>query len=91
MSQVHDDKESPDNVISEHFTMTLLMSELAKHQANLRGDMATLILDSITFLQFSVDALHKIVSAFQTHITLTQGENFEQPQSQSCKVKTPPC
>ncbi len=67
------------------------MSELAKHQANLKEDMAALIQNSIKSLQSSVDALHETVNAFQSRLTLTEvleGENFEQLASAEVTIKT---
>uniref|UniRef100_A0AAV2LHQ7 LINE-1 type transposase domain-containing 1 n=1 Tax=Knipowitschia caucasica TaxID=637954 RepID=A0AAV2LHQ7_KNICA len=70
------DSRATQNSGEDAFSMSLLMAELAKHQAN----MHALIQESIKPLQASVDSLNKNVKAFHTRLASTEvrvGENFE--------------
>ncbi|KAK7877575.1 hypothetical protein WMY93_031707 [Mugilogobius chulae] len=78
--------EAPQSTGEDCFSMSLLMAELAKHQAS----TADLIRESMKPLQASVDALHESVNAFQTRLVQVEvrvGENFEKLTEAETRIK----
>lgn len=74
------DSTEPRKDGEEGLSMTMLVAELNKQRSSLREDMSTLIQNSLSPLQASVDALHGTVNSFQTRLArveTTAGENFE--------------
>ena len=71
---------SPEKGNGEQLSMATLISELAKQRASLKDDMKSLIQESITPLQTSMDALRETVGSFQNRldrVEVTAGDNFQ--------------